>query len=110
MRRWLSVTALAVAAVMSLGPLPVSATVAPSVPVKLGDSHRFDTWTGYEVGRGPKAVVSADFNGDGAPDVAYARYDFFENKMAIQLNAGRRHHEESHVDHGDRRFERHRRG
>jgi FG-GAP-like repeat len=87
-RRWLSVTALAVAAVTSLSPLPLSAAVAQSAPGKLGDSHRFDTWTGYEVGRGPIAVVSADFNGDGTPDVAYARHDFFENKIAVQLNAG----------------------
>jgi hypothetical protein len=78
----------ALAALMVIGALTASAAAVPSVQLRLGDSKRFDTWTGYEVGRGPKAVVSADFNGDGAPDVAYARYDFFDNKMAVQLNAG----------------------
>ncbi len=46
---------------------------SPSVPLKLGASKRFDTWTGYEVGKFPKAVVSADPNGGGAPDLGYAR-------------------------------------
>jgi hypothetical protein len=78
----------AVAVMMWTGAPAVSAAALPSGPLQLGDSHRFKTWTGYEVGRSPKAVVSADFNGDGAPDVAYARYDFFQNKMAVQLNLG----------------------
>src|SRR5712691_5029954 len=87
--RWrLGAAALATVAVMWVS-LPVaSAAAVSSAPLKLGDSKRFDTWTGYEVGRFPKAVVSADFNGDGAPDVAYARYDFFKNKVAVQLNLG----------------------
>jgi FG-GAP-like repeat len=73
---------------MWIGSLTAGAAPVASAPLRPGDSKRFDTWTGYEVGRFPKAVVSADFNGDGAPDVAYARYDFFHNKMAVQLNLG----------------------
>jgi hypothetical protein len=53
-----------------------------------GDSKLFDTWTGYETGRFLEAVVSADLNGDGKPDAAWARNDFFDNRMMVQLNLG----------------------
>jgi len=53
-----------------------------------GDAWRFDTWTGYESGRYLEGVVSADLNADGAPDVAWARNDFFNNTMNVQLNLG----------------------
>jgi hypothetical protein len=68
--------------------LPTSmATAAEAVP-EPGDSKLFDTWTGYQSGRFLEGVVAADFNADGAPDVAWARQDFFANKMMVQLNLG----------------------
>ena len=58
-----------------------------------GDAGLFDTWAGYSIGRNPVAATAADFNGDGAPDVAWARHDFFHgqivgNSMTVQLNLG----------------------
>ncbi len=58
-----------------------------------GDAGLFHTWVGYSIGRTPVAVTTADFNGDGAPDVAWARHDFFHgeipgNTMTVQLNLG----------------------
>src|SRR5689334_17540130 len=32
---------------------------------RIGDAHRFDTWSGYETGRFPEAVTTGDFDGDG---------------------------------------------
>lgn len=62
----------------------------PSVghAVQPGDAQRFDTWTGYDAGRYVVASTAADFNGDGAPDIAWGRNDFFENEMSVQLNFG----------------------
>ncbi len=65
------------AALLSSGATPVP-----------GDSWRFDTWTGYESGRFLEGVVSVDLNNDGAPDVAWARNDFFNNQVNVQLNLG----------------------
>jgi hypothetical protein len=64
---------------------PDARTLAPS----RGISYLFDTWTGYESGRFLRAAASADFNGDGYVDVAWARNDFFNNAMNVQLNLGR---------------------
>lgn len=65
---------------------PVGAT--GSRGTKLGDAHRFNTWSGYTPGRFPVAVATGDFNGDGNIDVAYARHDFFAQGMSVQLNLG----------------------
>jgi hypothetical protein len=63
------------------------ATAAEAVP-EPGDSKLFDTWTGYQSGRYLEGVATGDFDADGAPDVAWARQDFFQNKMMVQLNQG----------------------
>lgn len=53
-----------------------------------GDAGRFGTWTGYNVDQAPTAVATADFNGDGHPDVAYARYNQYKNSISVQMNLG----------------------
>lgn len=76
---------LLTAATVVLGSTSSAAVAAPG---RTGDAQRFGTWTGYEVGAQPIAVVSADLDGDGAPDVAYARQSSGHNTMVVQLNAG----------------------
>ena len=60
-----------------------------------GDAERFDTWAGYDVGRYPVAVDTADFDGDGRQDAVWARDDFadfdeenFNNSISVTLNLG----------------------
>jgi hypothetical protein len=65
------------------------AQAAPAGAARQGDARRFNTWTGYEVGRSPTAVATADFDGDGRLDVAYAHYAFFNNFLTVQLTAGK---------------------
>jgi hypothetical protein len=62
-------------------------SVRPATP-QPGDAGIFETWTGYQAGRFLEAVVSADLNGDGQADAAWARQDFFQNGMQVQLNLG----------------------
>ena len=70
-------------------PGTVQAVAAPPLAGGLpGDAGRFATWTGYEVGTNPAAVATADFDGDGRPDVAYAHHSFLHNAIAVQLNVG----------------------
>ncbi|MBA2553662.1 MAG: VCBS repeat-containing protein [Geodermatophilaceae bacterium] len=64
--------------------LPVGGATAAD----LGDGGRFDTWAGYQVGRFPVEALAGDFNGDGAPDVAWVRNDFFENTLSVTYNLG----------------------
>jgi hypothetical protein len=47
-------------------------------------SGAFNTRTNYSVGSGPRSVTAADFNRDGAPDLAVA--NFFDNTFSILLN------------------------
>ncbi len=56
--------------------------------VAASDARRFNTWSGYASGRFPEGVTTGDFNADGAVDVAFARSDFFQQGMTVQLNAG----------------------
>ncbi len=68
---------------------PARAVAAPAASGgQPGDAHRFSTWTGYEVGLNPQSVAAADFNGDAAPDVAYAHLSFVHNTIAVQMNLG----------------------
>lgn len=69
---------------------PEDPTAVPAGPTRagLGDAHRFNTWTGYDSGGYPEGVAAADFNADGALDVAYARNDFSAQGMTVQLNRG----------------------
>lgn len=67
---------------------PSHASSLNQIPSR-GISHLFDTWTGYESGRFLRAAAAADFNEDGYVDVAWARNDFFNNAMNVQLNQGR---------------------
>ena len=59
----------------------------PATP-QPGDAGIFETWTGYQSGRFLEAVVSADLNNDGHADAAWARQDFGQNRMQVQLNLG----------------------
>ncbi|MDQ4039773.1 MAG: FG-GAP-like repeat-containing protein [Actinomycetota bacterium] len=80
---------LVAAALMAGSAMAVQAVVAtPASAGQVGDAGRFDTWTGYDVGRLPVAVVAGDFTGDGLRDVAWARHDFFNNTIAVQRNLG----------------------
>jgi FG-GAP-like repeat len=81
------VLAIAIAALVL--PVPSGALPSANRPPLPGFAHWFDTWTGYESGRFLRAAASADFNGDGYVDVAWARNDFFNNGMNVQLNLGR---------------------
>ena len=62
-------------------------SVRPGTP-QPGDAGIFETWTGYQSGRFLEGVATGDFNADGAPDVAWARQDSFQNRMMVQLNLG----------------------
>ena len=71
--------------------ITLSGSLVAVVPVQAvgpGDASRFETWVGYDVGRSPGAVEAADFSGDGLPDAAWARTDFFENSLSVTLNLG----------------------
>jgi hypothetical protein len=63
---------------------------SPAEAARPGDATRFDSWIGYEIGRNLSAVVAGDFDGDGAPDLAWGRDEFFEPTIAVTLNIGRR--------------------
>ena len=82
------------AALVAFGAVAALTVVAgPATALRPGDAGRFDTWTGYDVGRFPVAAAPADFNGDGAIDVAWGRSDFFtvdvpNNSLAVQTNFG----------------------
>jgi hypothetical protein len=77
-----------------LGAIGVALAVAVPIagaaprPPQPGDSRLFDTWTGYQSGRFLEAVVSTDLNGDGKPDAAWARNDFYQNRLQVQFNVG----------------------
>jgi len=60
----------------------------PGEAYRVGDSHRFATWVGYDVNRYPAVVAPGDFNGDGAIDVAWGRDDFFQNTLSVTMNLG----------------------
>jgi hypothetical protein len=75
--------------VVSVVPLlAVSLWGTAAEAVEPGDAGRFNTWTGYDAGRFPVSVAAADFNGDGAADAAWARDEFFEPTLGVQLNLG----------------------
>ena len=73
---------LAAAAVLS-GTLTTGSDAA-----RPGDAHRFDTWVGYDVGRYPTSVDTADFNADGRPDAVWTRDDWWEPSISVTLNLG----------------------
>lgn len=79
---------LTAVATIGLGPAIVSAAASSPANEQARIPQPFRTWTGYEVPGAPVAVATADFNGDSAPDVAYASNDFSGNMMSVQLNAG----------------------
>src|SRR4051812_42357291 len=61
---------------------------APGQAAQPGDIGRFDTWVGYDVGQYPSAATMADFNGDGATDVAWGMDAWSPNTMSVSLNLG----------------------
>jgi hypothetical protein len=80
------VIAAAVALALAFG-VPTGSAVRQQSP-QPGDATLFQTWTGYPTGRFQEGVVSADLNGDGKPDAAWARNDFFQNTVNLQFNLG----------------------
>jgi len=62
--------------------------VGASAEPRIGDAHRFDTWSGYGTKRFPEAVTTGDFDGDGAVDVAFARSDFVGQGISVKFNLG----------------------
>ena len=78
-----------VAAAFAVVTLAASFVAAsPAAASRPGDAGRFDTWTGYSVGRFPIDVVAADLNGDGLGDAAWLRDEFYEPTFTVQLNLG----------------------
>ncbi len=82
--RWLVVAVLVAGSAMAVQ----IGAAAPASAGQVGDAGRFDTWTGYDIGRFPVSVVAGNFTGDGAADVAWARHDFFNNTISVQRNLG----------------------
>lgn len=85
--RWACGSGVLLSILLTIVSLPAASAA------QLGDAGLFDTWAGYSSGRYPVAATAADFNGDGAPDVAWARHDWFHgqivgNTMTVQLNLG----------------------
>src|SRR6188508_2143304 len=78
---------LVTALVVVLLQTAAASAARPATP-QPGDAGIFETWTGYQSGRFLEAVVSADLNGDGHADAAWARQDFVQNRMQVQLNLG----------------------
>jgi len=60
---------LGVTAPASAAPVPARAPTPGAGQVGAGDANRFPTWTGTNVGLYPSAVVAADLDGDGRPDL-----------------------------------------
>src|SRR3712207_9275652 len=83
-RRLLAAAVGAAAAVstVALTPAPAAAAASP------GDASRFDTWTGYSVGRFTHDVVATDLNGDSLADAVWLRDEWFEPTFSVQLNLG----------------------
>jgi FG-GAP-like repeat/RTX calcium-binding nonapeptide repeat (4 copies) len=88
MQRFGKRAAGAVAGLLVSATAVLVAPVAPAGAAEPGDSARFDTWTGYQVGRNPIEALAGDFDEDGSPDVAWVRNEFFEPSIAITLNLG----------------------
>ena len=90
--RALRTTALLTAALLAA---TVNAA-APSSASRPGDATRYDTWVGYDVGRYPDGVATADLNGDRRPDAVWIRDDFrgfddgddFTNSISVTTNLG----------------------
>ena len=53
-----------------------------------GDSGRFDTWTGYDIGRYPVQVAAGTFDAGSSPDLVWVRDDFFNNTISVAINLG----------------------
>lgn len=67
--------------------LAATSTGVRSVSVMLNRndlSGTFNTRENYNIGSGPRSVATADFNRDGAPDLAVA--NFFDNTFSVLLN------------------------
>lgn len=81
--------ALTTSAIVAGALTTMSATAAHGVqPTASPDAQRFDTWAGFDADQQPIAVVAADFNGDGRPDVAWARHLSAQNTMLVRRGDG----------------------
>lgn len=73
---------------VALAALVAVAMVGGASGARIGDASRFDTWTGYDVGRFAIGVEAGDLNGDGFADAVWLRDEFFEPTLSVQLNLG----------------------
>ena len=77
------------AAAVTTVTLLAGALAAPGAQAaRPGDGGRFDTWTGYDIGRFPVQVSSGDYDGDGSADLVWVRDDFFDNTISVARNLG----------------------
>ena len=83
-------TTMGLTAALVVVPTAVGATTTPTpdVSARVGDAHRFNTWSGYPSGSFPEGVATGDFDGDGSVDVAYARHFAGSQNLTVQLNLG----------------------
>src|SRR2546428_13080986 len=68
-------------------PLPNTAPYSSSVLLGNGDGT-FPAPASYVAGSNPVSVVSADFNGDGKPDLAVVNNGYGSNTVSVLLGNG----------------------
>ena len=86
--KWLSAGQHSLKAVYSGDPLRYVSSTSPAVSFTVASflSGGFGTATTVDVGRGPQAIVAADFNGDGKQD--FATVNALSNTISVLIGNG----------------------